>query len=156
MKTDTMSVENHTDKAKLILDNTKGLYDREQAIFKVYFNSGNKAVYMRQLKELADSVISATNQSETADPVMHGATAEEVAKNIVEYMLGDYDEFTDYQPDAHAVHYTELSGEKRLLYIGSANGCFYYIFKAQGQSVDYAIKHGGYSILPTKEDEKIT
>jgi DNA ligase-1 len=53
---------------------------------------------------------------------------------------------------SHCVTYVGWDGKKNLpekiLYCGSHDQCFTWLHKHQGQSVDWAIKHGGYSIQP--------
>lgn len=86
----TMTINDHKQKAQMILDNTRHLYDREQAIFKVYMLTGEHEKFTRQLIDLAQKVVMQTNLSETADPFMHGATFDRVQADVYAYMIDDY------------------------------------------------------------------
>jgi hypothetical protein len=60
---------------------------------------------------------------------------------------------------SHCVTYVGLSREghllpEKLLYCGSHDQCFMFLHKHQGQSVDWALKHGGYSIDPAPWAQK--
>lgn len=86
----TMTLNDHKQKAQMILDNTRHLYDRQQAIFKVYMLTGDHDNFTRQLIDLAKHVVMQTNLSETADPMMLGATFDRVQADIYAYMIDDY------------------------------------------------------------------
>lgn len=87
-----MTNEQHFDKCTLILDNTSSLYDREQAIFKVYMLTGEVDNFYRQLVDLGKHVVSQTNLSETADPFMQGKVFDLAVAYVFTYMLDDYHE----------------------------------------------------------------
>lgn len=89
-----MSIEQHYEKCELILDNTRSLYDRQQAISRLYMKSGDDEKFDRQLISLARQVVNQTNLSESADPFMHGEVAQLAVAHIYGYMVRDYyDEF---------------------------------------------------------------
>lgn len=87
-----MTLEQHFDKCTLILDNTRTLYDREQAIFKVYLLSGKIDTFYRQLADLAKHVVIQTNLNETADPFMRDRVFDLAVAHVFTYMLTDYHE----------------------------------------------------------------
>ena len=85
-----MTTEEHTDKATMILDNTRSLYDRQQAIFKVYLLTGEDKGFYSNLIDLAKHVVMQTNLSETADPFMQSKVFDKVMANVYAYMIDDY------------------------------------------------------------------
>lgn len=85
-----MTIDEHTQKAEMILDNERHLYERQQAIFKVYLLTGEHEDFTRQLIDLAQKVVIWTNISETADPFMKGAVFDKVQANIYAYMIDEY------------------------------------------------------------------
>ena len=80
----------HTDKAQLILDNTRSLYDRQQAIFKVYLLTGDYDKFTGQLIDLAKHVVMQTNLSESSDEFMHGEMFDKVQANIYAILIDEY------------------------------------------------------------------
>lgn len=151
-----MTIEDHTQKAQMILDNTRSLYDRQQAIYAVYFKRGIKGEFERLCREFAPDVVAKTNLIESADPHMEGEVFDAVAKNIEQYLLEGYIEMAEYMDDALRVGYeTEDEDNTKAytetLYIGSAWGVFKYIQDAQGQSYDWALKYGGYSVTEVEQ-----
>jgi len=87
------SIQYHTDKATLILDNTASLYERKIAIFKVVMKCKDYVDFHRTLRDLARETVAKTNLSETADEFMKGKVFDKVADNVYQYLLDDYQEF---------------------------------------------------------------
>jgi hypothetical protein len=85
-----MTIDQHKDKAELILDNTQTLYNCEQAIFKLYMLQGNAEDFHKRLASLAVRVTSKTNLLESSDPLMKDETFDRVAAHIYQYMLDEY------------------------------------------------------------------
>lgn len=61
----------------------------------------------------------------------------------------------DWQHEGEPVMH-ELKQDGKLIEIGTVNYLYLRLHHIQGQSWDFAMKHGGYSIEPVKEDEKVT
>lgn len=92
-----MTIEQHVQKAQLILGNTYPLYEREQAIYKVYMLTGRYDDFIRNLGDLAKNVVMETNLSETSDPHMHGGVFDKVQAQIYVYLIDEYhDEFVKW------------------------------------------------------------
>jgi hypothetical protein len=53
---------------------------------------------------------------------------------------------TEGRKDLHVVTH-----DAKAMFTGTHNECFAYILNHQGQSVDYALKHGGWRIDPYAE-----
>ena len=70
------------------------------------------------------------------------------------YMLEAVAELDDYyqrhiaELDAQPAFRVLYEGDERM--VGTHNECFAYVLRRQGQSVDYALKHGGWAIEPVR------
>lgn len=86
----TMTVEEHVAKVNLIIDNTEELYKQKIAVFSVYDKRKSELTFERQLLALANKGITFTNLYETADPMVYGLEALQVASRVYADLLDEY------------------------------------------------------------------
>lgn len=90
-----MTTQEHIDAARLILDNTRELYDRQMAIYRLYYRDGDVENYYQRVCKLADDVINTTNLVESSHPMIEGETREVVRSALTAYVFEGYIEWRD-------------------------------------------------------------